>query len=220
MQMILLTRVILTAVFGLIISELTVDTTEAAPTQITAPQIITVPGSYLLANDITGTSGRAVIEIQASGVTLDLNGQTINASKGEGILIDEIDTTNNHAPVVNVHVSNGRIVAAAYGVKVYGSSCLLTGLNITVGASGIPIEIEHGAFNRVHSCVLSATTGQMGRAAFGLFWTSHNTIQNNTFAGIYMDTIWEDDQAGTALTVVGDNTFSGNEFARPTQGQR
>jgi hypothetical protein len=206
----------LMAAFGLMMSELTVHTTQAAPTRITASQIIRVPGSYVLANDITGTSGGAVIEIQASGVTLNLNGHTINASKGEGIIIDEIDSTNNNAPVVNVHVSNGQIVAHAYGVKVYGSSCLVTGLNITVGASGIPIEIEHGNFNRVHSCVLSATTGQMGRAAFGLFWTSHNTIQNNTLTGVYVNTIWEDDQAGTAFTVVGDNTFSGNEFANPT----
>jgi hypothetical protein len=36
------------------------------------------------------------------------------------------------------------------------------------------------------------------------------------FAGIYVDTIEEDDQAGTFLTVIGDNTFSENEFANPT----
>jgi hypothetical protein len=114
-------------------------------------------------------------------------------------------------------VSNGQIVAAGYGVIIYGSSCLVDGLNVTIGQSGTPIEIEHGNFNRVHNCVLSAATGQTARAAFTLFLTSHNTIQNNTLAGIYDDTIQEDDQAGTFATVVGDNTFIGNQFASPTQ---
>jgi hypothetical protein len=180
-----------------------------------APKIITVPGSYVLANDITVTSGGAVIEIQASNVTLNLNGQTINDSQGVGIIIEANDV--NNAPVVNAYVSNRQIVVAGYGVIIYGSSCLVNGVNITVGASGIPIVIEHGNFNRVHSCVLSAATGQTARAAFSLFLTSHNTIQNNTLTGIYVDTIQEDDQAGTFATVVGDNTFSGNEFANPTQ---
>jgi hypothetical protein len=47
--------------------------------------------------------------------------------------------------------------------------------------------------------------------------TSHNAIENNTLAGIYLDTIQEDDQTGTSAIVDGDNTFSGNEFANPTQ---
>jgi hypothetical protein len=121
-------------------------------------------------------------------------------------------------PLVNAHVSDGQIVAGNLGVGILGSSCLINGLSITVSQSGTPIQIERpGNFNRVHSCVLSAATGQTGRAAFSLFLTSHNTIPNNTLTGIYSDTIEEDDQAGTSATVVGDNTFSENEFANPSQ---
>jgi hypothetical protein len=209
------TRILLTATFSL----LSVLTAQAAPTRVTAPQIITLPGSYILANDITRPSGSAIItiEIQASDVTLNLNGHTVNANQGDGIVIDSNDINNNRSPLVNVHVSNGQIVGAGYGVTIYGSSCLINGLNITVGASGIPIEIEHGNSNRVHSCVLSSATGQTGRAAFSLFLTSNNTIQNNTLTGVYVDTIEEDDQAGISATAAGDNTFSGNEFANPTQ---
>lgn len=196
---------LLTAALGLTISALT--SYAAPPTRIMAPQIITVPGSYVLANDIAGTSGIAVIEIQASDVTLNLNGHTITA-QGSAITIDEF--------VVNAHVSNGLIVAGAQGVLNFGSSCLVNGLNIEVSASATPIVIEHGNFNRVHSCVLSAATGQTARAAFSLFLTSHNTIQNNTLVGIFVDTIQEDDQAGASATVIGDNTFSGNQFANPT----
>jgi hypothetical protein len=186
-------------------------------TRITAPQIITVPGSYVLANDITGTSTGAAIEIQASDVTLNLNGHTITSSQVSGIIIDQfVGNNSGNATLVNAHVSNGRIVAAGLGIGILGSYCLVNGLNITMSQSGISIEIEHGNFNRVQNCVLSVATGQTGRAAFGLFWASHNTIQNNTLTGNYVDTIWEDDQAGTFLTVVGDNTFSGNQFGNPT----
>jgi hypothetical protein len=75
---------------------------QAAPTRIMAPQIITVPGSYILANDITGTGGGAVIEIQASDVTLNLNGHTITSSQGIGIIIDQFVATGN-ATLVNAH---------------------------------------------------------------------------------------------------------------------
>jgi hypothetical protein len=184
------------------------------PTRIMAAQSITAPGSYVLANDITGTSGGGAIEIQASDVTLNLNGHTITSARGSGIIIDGSDT--NNVPLVNAHVSNGKIVAANQGVAILGSSCLVNGLNITVSSSGTPISIKNGNFNRVNSCVLSAATGQTGSAAFSLFLTSHNVIQNNTLAGIYSDTIQEDDQAGAFGTVVGDNTFSGNQFASPT----
>jgi len=204
---------LLTAALGLTMSALQA----ASPTRITAPKIITVSGSYLLANDIIGTNGGFAIEIQASDVTLNLNGHKITANLGSGIGIDQfVGNNTGNVTLVNAHVSNGQIIAANLGVGIFGSSCLVNGLNIMVGSSGIPIEIEHGNFNRVQSCVLSVATGQTGRAAFGLFWASHNTIQNNTLTGIYTDTIWEDDQAGPFLTVLGDNSFSGNQFANPT----
>ena len=188
---------------------------QAAPTRIMVPQIITVPGSYVLAN-ITGTSGGAAIEIQASDVTLNLNGHTITATQGDGVIIDQFVGNNTNVTLVNAHVSNGRIVAGNVGVSIAGSDCLVNGLNITIAQSGFGIEIEHGQFNRVRSCVLSVPTAQQGRAVFSLFLASHNTIQNCTLAGTYVDTIEEQDQAGAAFTVIGDNTFSGNQFASPT----
>jgi hypothetical protein len=212
--MIRITTLILAAALSQIMGVLSLEA--APPTRITAPKIITVPGSYVLANDITGTTTGNVIAIRASEVTLSLNKHTITANQGTGIYIN--DTDINNVPLVNAHVSDGQIVAGNLGVGILGSSCLINGLSITVSQSGTPIQIERpGNFNRVHSCVLSAATGQTGRAAFSLFLTSHNTIPNNTLTGIYSDTIEEDDQAGTSATVVGDNTFSENEFANPSQ---
>ena len=85
----------------------------APPTRITTPKIITDPGSYVLANDIIGTTAGNVIEIQASDVTLNLNGHTITASQGSGIFIDQfVGNNTGNATLVNAHVSNGKIVAA------------------------------------------------------------------------------------------------------------
>jgi hypothetical protein len=115
------------------------------------------------------------------------------------------------SPVINARVSNGRIVAAGSGVAISGSECLITGLNITTNFIGF--NIDHGQFNRVQNCVL---TGQQARTPFSLFLTSHNTIQNCTLAGTFLDTIEEQDQAGAAYTVIGNNTFSGIQWASPT----
>jgi hypothetical protein len=144
-----------------------------APTLITAPRIITVPGSYILANDIIGTTPGIVIEIQASNVTLNLNGHTITATLATGISIDQyVGNNTGNATLVIAHVSNGKIVAAGGGLGMSGSYCLINGLNITVGASGVPISIEHGNFNRVQDCVLSSTGGPTSMA-------SHNTIHRH-----------------------------------------
>jgi hypothetical protein len=189
---------------------------QARPTRIIASQEIALPGSYILANDITGTGGDG-IAIEASDVTLNLNGHTISGGFGGG----GIGIEGN-----NVHVYNGRIVASDSGVVISGSYCLVNDLNITIdagssaagspAAGGLPIVIEFGNYNRVHNCVLSVVAGQKGQAALHLFVTSYNSIQGNTLLGTYTDTIIEDDQKGSGVTVLGNNTFSGNKFANPS----
>jgi hypothetical protein len=204
--MIRITTLLLTASLGLIMSAL-----QAAPppTRITAPKIIMEPGSYVLANDITGTTAGNVIEIQASDVTLNLNGHTVTASQGTGIYIS---FAAGGLPIVNVRVSNGRIIGS-YGVVIYGSNCLITGLNITVSPSGGGIAIKNSQFNRVHDCVL---TGQQAHSAFDLFLSSQNTIQNCTLTGSFLSTIGEQDQVNGAYTVIGNNLFSGIQWTIPT----
>jgi len=200
-------NILLMAAFGLIMSALAAQA--APPTQITESQSITVPGNYVLANDIAAPVPGAAIRISASNVTLNLNRHTLTAITGDGLIIDEA--------VVNARVSNGRIVAGL-GIANYGSDCLITGLNITVGtlyngpSTGIATYL--GQFNRVQNCVL---TGQQGAEyAFSLFGTSHNTFQNCTLAGAFSFTISEQDQTGNA-TAIGDNNFSGIQWASPTE---
>jgi hypothetical protein len=133
---------------------------------------------------------------------LNLNGHTITGS---------IEISY---PATNVYVRNGSIVG---GVMMESDCCFLDGLNISVQANGIPVVIEFGNYNQVRNCVLSevAPSPQSGYAVFLLNRTSYNIIQNNTFKGIFGNTIIEDDQRAVD-TVVGDNSFSGNRFANPT----
>jgi hypothetical protein len=49
------------------------------------------------------------------------------------------------------------------------------------------------------------------------FVASNNLFQNCTLEGTFTDTILEDDQAGSLATVVGNNTWTGIQFANPTQ---
>jgi hypothetical protein len=189
------------------------------PTQITSPQVITVPGHYILANDITAT-GAFGIEIQASDVNLDLNGHMINSPQGTGVgntFFPGTATSPN-----NVRVTNGGIVAAGEGIRIYGSYCMVSGLTITIGEGGYGIDILQGQFNRVANCVIigvSPTPGplQHARAALTTFVASNNAIQDCTLEGIFTDTILEDDQAGSFATVVGNNNWTGIQFANPTQ---
>jgi hypothetical protein len=83
--MIRITTLILAAALSQIMGVLSLEA--APPTRITAPKIITVPGSYVLANDITGTTTGNVIAIRASEVTLSLNKHTITANQGTGIIL-------------------------------------------------------------------------------------------------------------------------------------
>ena len=65
--------------------------------------VISSPGSYYLTGNITGVSGKYGIIIEASNVTLDLNGFTLSGVAGsfDGILAASV--------VQNVHVKNGAV---------------------------------------------------------------------------------------------------------------
>ncbi len=86
-------------------------------TPITASQTITLPGSYCLANDITGN-----LWIESPYVTLDLNGHTISGG-ANGIVIG--------CAAHDCTVRNGRITGAGYaGIIVRGSNCSISNLEL------------------------------------------------------------------------------------------
>ena len=97
---------------------------------ITAPQVITTPGSYLLANELACT--KFCIEIEASDVKLDLTGFTLRQAPGHsssgvlfGVNTKNIEVTNGAItgfPVCGVHVS---------GTSQFGRNLRISNLRIS-----------------------------------------------------------------------------------------
>ena len=113
------------------LDQLEARTPIGTPGQVTTTTItISAPGSYVLMGPVTVASGTA-IQINASNVTLDLNGFTITstntATAGEGILINgnltDVTIRNGHihgqATYANETYSGGGF---AYGVRVLAAA--------------------------------------------------------------------------------------------------
>jgi hypothetical protein len=107
---------------------------------------ITQPGSYYLATALTGVTGKKGIGILSAGVTLDLNGFSLNgvANGGDGIHI-----ANTHGPV---RVFNGILRNwAGSGIHVTNSTVTLE--TITVSDSSGGISIANTSTVTINRCV-------------------------------------------------------------------
>src|SRR5437899_11994824 len=61
---------------------------------ISGPFTISVPGAYLVTNDIAATAGSAIV-IKAMNVTLDLNGRTLSSpAAADVLLISEVSASS------------------------------------------------------------------------------------------------------------------------------
>lgn len=83
------------------------------PGSSSAVHVIAAPGSYYLVSNVIGESNKAGVEIQASNVTLDLNGFVLSATgittPRAGITIDENDYKG-------IEVKNGVITGWSAGI--------------------------------------------------------------------------------------------------------
>jgi hypothetical protein len=142
---------------------------------ITGPTNISAPGSYILVNDIVGTSSALIIA--SSNVKLDLNGFTVShtgAMISDGIVIDP--------GYKNIEITNGVVTGfTRHGIFVPGKSAM--GRNIKLGnlrisdnaIDGIGLEGNSGFI--VQDCLISGN-GQ-GIYAFLPGLVINNVISNN-----------------------------------------
>jgi hypothetical protein len=87
-----------------------------SPIAITQPTIITTPGHYCLANDLSGeTALITILGSLANDIMLDLNGHTLN-SDAFGIAFDG---SFSHK---NIEIFNGSIVGGVFGIAINSSS--------------------------------------------------------------------------------------------------
>ena len=107
-------------------------------TAILEPTTITSPGHYVVAWDISATSG-PVIDIQADGVTLNLDGHTVSlSSKAEAV----IRIGGGGAEEKGIIVIDGKVEGGLHGIHALDTGNLsLTNLNIRDSAgTGVKVD--------------------------------------------------------------------------------
>jgi hypothetical protein len=135
------------------------------------PYVISQPGSYRLAGNLTVSGAPFVngILISANNVTLDLNGFSIIA--GAGITNDGISDGGN---LTGLTIRNGTISGFGnWGIDASRSSAVVEGIIVTGNSNG---GITVGAHSRLSG---NTATG----SAFGLFANCRTNIIGNTAGG-------------------------------------
>ena len=142
---------------------------------------ITQPGSYYLTGNITGVSGKHGIQIDASNVTLDLNGFALRGVAGslDGINIFELDG-------VAIAVRNGSVTSwGDCGLQVNDNGGHDSRVEVTSLRSSL--NTSHGIDTRfsgvVSDCYVSDNGGD-GISALGNSRVSNSTARFNAGDGI------------------------------------
>ena len=120
------------------------------------PYSISAPGSYYLAANLTGSAGSNGITINASDVTIDLNGFTLTGPPGTGTERGIVgDFTQSRIRVHNGRVrewGGGGVSFAGFDVIIDGVSAIHNGFNGSFGDYGI--WVANGGPAVVRNCVV------------------------------------------------------------------
>jgi parallel beta-helix repeat protein len=161
-----------------------IDLQNAVATAVTTTNanyhfIINQPGSYYLSANlgVTKTNG---IQINAEGVTLDLNGFQISRSTGTGGYGVEIVATGHRASV-----RNGSVKGFGYGVAGSSRGCGFRDLSVS-GCTSTAISAGPGAV--LESCRVHDNTGSFGivtdvGSSLTNCTAASNTVTNGILAG-------------------------------------
>ncbi len=143
---------------GAIASKVDIPCPSCVLSPISAPGTINTPGSYCLANNISGT-----ITIAADNVTLDLNNHTIDSGN------IGIEITGNNATVINGTVQN----MSECGIKITNAqNSVLTAIDVISSATGF--LLQGAATSLLTECQARSSSG----AGFSLVASSTNSLVN------------------------------------------
>jgi hypothetical protein len=164
----------------------------AAPIAITACQTISQPGSYVLANNLTG-SGDCLVII-TSFVTINLAGFSISASLGgTGILV------TSGTRLQGIAVRNGSITAGDAVNLDASDGSIVEGLRVSVSRAGI------SATGIVRDNTVIGSSIQTPLSSFGI--NASGIVTDNYVTGF-----------GRAAGIVADGTIRGNTVTLNTEG--
>ncbi len=146
----------------------------AGPCPAGFPIVLSAPGSYALASNITGCSGVDGIQISASNVSLDLNGFSLIGVAGSGAGVRAA------AAIAKISLSNGEVNGwSSPGVDfLYASASQLTHLIVSnSGGSGIIL----GDGSTLTDCVLSSNSFGVAITGMGSVVSGCDATSNGNF---------------------------------------
>lgn len=193
---------------------------------------ITTSGSYIVTNDFVINTGSAIV-VNASHVTIDLDGHTIESTAATDII-----TNGNTGTYRDIHVKNGKLVGGNYHINFFGPGgefsveevtlipqgirgfgILITGNSTTftrstivkntiTGINGIGVQLDFVDGGRIeeNNIARSTSTGINMRASTNCV-VRGNSVAFNTGTGIYMQALSGIISSSNLLV---DNTISDN----------
>jgi hypothetical protein len=194
----------------------------APPTAITSvPFNITVPGRYVLNNDVTLAPSTSVyaIFISCSDVTLDLNGHTITgpgATALKNFGVESANSTGIVGAISNIVVKNGSLIGFKIGIVLFsGTGTPGTGLtdcvfrNITITAPNDAISDAYGTGNRFTDCTI--VQGPNTTSGITLTNCTNDVVSRNHFPSLPTPSIYQN--IIIQGTVGGNNVLNDDDVA-------
>lgn len=164
-------------------------TAATAPGTAGAVHVISTPGSYYLTGNVQGVSGKDGILIEASNVTLDLNGFTLTGAAGSlhGIALSRSNTDRS-----NLTIRNGTINGfGERGISNPGTAVINGFLaeDLTVSCSGAGIRVTNGSSVIRRVFVRSGAGGILCVNSTSLDHVSDSVVTGINGEGIFADVV-------------------------------
>jgi hypothetical protein len=165
------------------------------PAKIKVCQTISEPGSYELANNLTGPSGVDCLVITANGVTIDLAGFTISADRTgivarpssgrlRGIAVRNGSISGFGGAGVDLRSADGSIVE---GLRVYGGSALgIAASGVVKGNSVFEVGGGPGAGTGIFATGVVTGNYAAGNRLIGIDVGQGSTVIGNTANGNFI----------------------------------
>jgi parallel beta-helix repeat protein len=178
------------------------------------PYLVSAPGSYRLTGNLSVSGSHDAIDVNVTGVTLDLNGFSISGpGTGAGTSGIKVGVSGS-----GVTVNNGTITSFFFGLLLgTGATAtnihangddvgILTGNNSRIEDSVVISNVENGIDCEGSNCTISGNTANSNlnygiTCSSGGCAISHNTANGNGIAGI---------ACNAAGCVISGNTANGN----------
>jgi len=146
------------------------------------PHTIKKPGHYELNSDLTYTGSGVAITIEASNVTLDLNGYTLQTNSpfggSTGPTAIVIASPGTGAHFINDTIKNGTILAFSTAVTIHGGAFTAQDLTLVENYNGFSLQAD-AEIGLIQNCFIIGLDGGDGTGVSMLEGVTGVQIKNN-----------------------------------------